>query len=241
MLILGIETATPQVGVAIADEQGVLAEFHASGDRRHAETLVPAIKFVSAQAQVAISNLTAVAVDVGPGLFTGLRVGLASAKAIAFACDVPLVGVTSLEVLAFAARFSDRRILATIDARRSEVFYASYRGTADGVVCLEEPQVGEPAAVAEQLAANQPGDVSNDAPTDVLAVGDGALRYRDLFCDVPGLALAPPQMRYPSAAALVELARSRVLRNEYSTPTDLVPQYLRAPDARINWEQRERV
>ena len=240
MLVLGIETATAQVGVAIANDDGVLASFHASGDRRHAETLVPAIQFVCAQAQVSLAQLDAVAVDVGPGLFTGLRVGLATAKAVAFGCDVPLLGVTSLAALAFSARLANRMILAAVDARRAEIFYATYRGTDDGIECVAEPKVGEPLAVVKQLALDQPDGQPAGQAAGLLAVGDGALRYGELFESVPGLVLGPTELRYPSATALVQLAHSQALREEFATPAEIVPLYLRAPDARINWEQRVR-
>ena len=84
MLILGIDTATPQVSVAIGGHEGVLASTQASRGRRHAESLTPAIEFTCRQAQVALADIGVVAVDLGPGLFTGLRVGVAAAKAIKF-------------------------------------------------------------------------------------------------------------------------------------------------------------
>ncbi len=92
MLILGIETATHQVGCAIGGHEGVIALYESARDRRHAETLVPAIEFVTRQARIGLDEISAVAVDVGPGLYTGLRVGVAAAKAIASALRVPMVG-----------------------------------------------------------------------------------------------------------------------------------------------------
>ena len=101
MLVLGIETATPQVGVAIGGHEGVIASFHTARDRRHAETLAPAIQFLCAQTQLELNDIGVVAVDIGPGLFTGLRVGLATAKAVAHACKVPMIGISSLDLAAF--------------------------------------------------------------------------------------------------------------------------------------------
>ncbi len=132
MLILGIETATAQVGCAIGGHEGVLAEFHSARGRRHVETLAPAIEFVCRQARVELSEISAVAVDIGPGLFSGLRVGVATAKAMAQALRVPTVGVSSLDLLAFPMRYSSRLIAAVIDARRGEVFYAFYRQVPGG-------------------------------------------------------------------------------------------------------------
>ena len=106
MLILGIESATIQIGCAIGGHEGVLASAHSAKGKRHAENLAPAIEFICSQAQVELSEIGLVAVDVGPGLFTGLRVGIATAKATAFALRVPMIGVSSLDLLAFPIRFS---------------------------------------------------------------------------------------------------------------------------------------
>ncbi|WP_423915819.1 tRNA (adenosine(37)-N6)-threonylcarbamoyltransferase complex dimerization subunit type 1 TsaB [Candidatus Poriferisodalis sp.] len=231
MLVLGIETATPQVGVAIGGHEGIIASFHTTRDRRHAETLVPAIQFLCEQAQMKLSQLGLVAVDIGPGLFTGLRVGLATAKAIAHACRIPMIGVSSLDLTAFPARFSDRLIVSTVDARRGEIFYATYRRAPGGIQLLSPPAVDQPADVAGQLMA---------LGQETLIVGDGAERYADELGAVRGAEIGREGLRHPNAGALVELAHARALREEFVSPSEIVPLYLRAPDARINWQQRER-
>ena len=106
MLILGIDTATPQVGCAIGGHEGVLASFHAARGRRHAETLVPAIEFLCKQARIELSEIGAIAVDIGPGMFTGLRVGVATGKAMASALRIPMVipqGIWMVGIFAFVA------------------------------------------------------------------------------------------------------------------------------------------
>ena len=231
MLILGIETATPQVGVAIGGHEGVIASFHTARDRRHTETLAPAIQFLCTQTRIDLNEIGVVAVDIGPGLFTGLRVGLATAKALAHACKIPMIGISSLDLAAFPARFSDRLIVSTVDARRGEIFYATYRRTAGGIQRISEPQVGQPDNVANQLTAQ--GD-------DCLVVGDGAQRYADTFQMLRGVEIGQEGFRYPNAGSLVELAHPRALREEFVSPAEIEPLYLRAPDARINWQERER-
>ncbi len=231
MLVLGIETATPQVGVAIGGHEGIIASFHTTRDRRHAETLVPAIQFLCAQAQMKLSQIGLVAVDVGPGLFTGLRVGLATAKSIAHACRIPMIGVSSLDLTAFPARFSDRLIVSTVDARRGEIFHATYRRAPGGIQLMSAPAVDQPADVAGQLMATG---------AETLIVGDGAQRYADVLGTVRGAEIGREGLRHPNAGALVELAHARALREEFVSPSQITPMYLRAPDARINWQQRER-
>lgn len=101
MLILAIETATQSVGVALANEHGVVAHLEVRQGRRHAETVVPAVEQLLAHAEASMADITRIAVDVGPGLFTGLRVGVATAKAYALALDVPIVAISSLELVAY--------------------------------------------------------------------------------------------------------------------------------------------
>ncbi|TPW10710.1 MAG: peptidase M22 family protein, partial [Acidimicrobiaceae bacterium] len=132
MLILGIETATEQVSVAIGGHEGVLGMFEVCRGRRHAETLTPAIEFVCRQAEIELAEISVIAVDVGPGLFTGMRVGLAAGKAFAQALRVPMIGMSSLDLLAFPLRHSVRTVAAAIDARKGELFFAFYRPVQGG-------------------------------------------------------------------------------------------------------------
>jgi tRNA threonylcarbamoyladenosine biosynthesis protein TsaB len=229
MLILGIGSSTAQVGCAIGGHEGVLASAHSAKGKRHAENLAPAIKFICEQAQVELSEIGLVAVDVGPGLFTGLRVGVSTAKAIAFALRVPMIGVSSLDLLAFPFRFTNRRIVAVIDARRGEVYHASYRQVPGGVQRLSEYAVGSPADLASELFAT--GD-------EVLLVGDGAHRYNEAFEDLARCELVDLGSSHPSAASLVQLAHARALREEFAQIDSIAPIYLRRPDAEINWTTR---
>ncbi len=230
MLVLGIESATAQVGVAVGGHEGVLASAHSARDRRHAENLTPQIAFVCEQARIEISEISVVAVDVGPGLFTGLRVGIASAMAVAHALGVPMIGVSSLDLGAFAVRHTPRTIAACFDARRGEVFAAQYRSVPGGVQRITEPAVWQPTDFSAELLAN--GD-------DVLMVGDGGLRYHDVFDPIVHLDFAGPSTAHPSARALVELAHPRALREDFVSPSEIEPMYLRKPDAEINWQTRD--
>jgi tRNA threonylcarbamoyladenosine biosynthesis protein TsaB len=228
MMILGIDTATPQVGCALGGPDGLIASFHATRGRRHAETLAPAIAFVCEQAGVALDEIGAIAVDVGPGLFTGLRVGLATGKAMAGALGVPMVGVTSLDLLAEPARLAGRVIASVVDARRGEVFWALYRPSDTGLERVTDYGVDDPAEVGAALAGR--GE-------DCLAVGDGARRYAGLIAS-GCVEVAGPAYAYPSAAQLVSSALPVAMAGGVVAPDDLNPLYLRTADVRINWEQR---
>ena len=227
MITLGIETATQVVSVAVGGDDGVRGLVEITQGRRHAETLVPAIEFVCRHAQIAVTDIGAIGVDIGPGLFTGMRVGIATAKSMAYALQVPVVGVSSLDLLAHPLRHSAKVIASVIDARKGEVFYAFFLATPGGV-----QRVSEPVACsvddfnADVMARGQ----------DVLAVGDGAHRYREEFDS--GIEVA--DLAHPSVASLVTLARARALRSDVDDLriVDVQPMYLRAPDAVINWRTR---
>jgi tRNA threonylcarbamoyladenosine biosynthesis protein TsaB len=232
MLILGISTSTAQVGCAIGGHEGILGAIHSTRGRRHAETLIPAIDFLCRQTRVDLSEIGAVAVDLGPGMFTGLRVGIAAGKALAHARRLPMIGVASLDLLAFPLRHSNRRIVCAIDAGRGELFHASYRQSPGGVQRLTAPEVATPDDLASDLLATN---------EELLLVGDGALRHRDALDVGTRIELADPGVAYPQAGSLVQLAHARALREEFVTPAELTPLYLRKPDAEINWQTRDQV
>lgn len=227
MLILGIETATQQVSVALGGHEGVIGLIEIARGRRHAETLVPAIDFLCSQADIGLDEIGLVAVDIGPGLFTGMRVGLATAKALAQALRVPMIGISSLDLLAFPHRRSDRVVVPVVDARKGEVFYAMYRQVPGGLQQVAAPRAAPvDELVADLLARSQ----------ETLCVGDGALRYRNEIRE--GYHCEFADEAHPSAAPLVQLAHARALREEWSNPSEIQPLYLRPPDAEINWSVR---
>jgi len=227
MLILGIETATERVSVAIGGHEGVIGLFEVTKGRRHAETLVPAIDFTLRQAGIDLDEISVVAVDVGPGLFTGMRVGLASATAIAQALRIPMIGISSLDLLAFTQQHADKIVVPVIDARKSEVFYAMYRPVPGGVQRVVEPQVGSVDDLVADLMARS---------EDSLLLGDGSRRYRDEI--IEGFRCQIGGDDHPSAAPLVQLAHAKALREDWVQPRDIEPIYLREPDAVINWQTR---
>jgi tRNA threonylcarbamoyladenosine biosynthesis protein TsaB len=253
--LLAIESATDMVGVGLISQDGGAAERLHFGGRAHAELLVPAIEEVCAVSGCTVADIDRIAVDIGPGLFTGLRVGVATAKALGQALGVKLVGVGSLDVLAAGAAEASgsglaQPVVSVVDARRGEVFAAAYRfdrpeGKAGQPFSEEDPI--DPAAVRdERLEPMSPEtlvawllELGGEADR-VLVVGDGAIRYRQLLSVHPGLDLSlASDLSAPPPLALARLAQSRLARGIAPVaPEAVVPDYRRAADARINWEQR---
>jgi tRNA threonylcarbamoyladenosine biosynthesis protein TsaB len=232
MLILALDTSTPCVSVAVGVDGAVLGEVQlsrrAGEPQRHAEQLAPAIQYLCAQLGVDLGHMAGIAVGIGPGLFTGLRVGVTTAKVMAQSLRVPVVGIPSLDLVAYRVRHTSRLIAAALDGRRKEVFYALYRPVPGGVQRVSDYEVGTPDDLASELMAR--GD-------EVLLVGDGALLYRERLLEVHRSELAGPAYAAPSPAALVELASARFEREEFSQPRDLHPLYLRKSDAELEWER----
>lgn len=212
MLTMAVTSSTAAVGVAIGPagaEGNDVFHHHLETDRRHSEELTPLIAATLAAASVAVGDIELLVADVGPGRFTGLRVGLATVRTLALATGAPVVGLSSLEVLAAGER--ERPLLAVIDARRAEVF--QQRFTADGG--SSDPVVGRP----EDLAP---------AETDCLVVGDGADRYHQLY----GAGVRTG--RVPSAAVMVQMAAGRTA----TAGPEVAPLYLRDPDVNVNVKTR---
>lgn len=231
MLMLALDTATPQVGIAIGSDAGLLGQLQLAGSQRHAEQLAPGIQYLCEQVGVECDQFCAIAVDVGPGLFTGLRVGITTAKVMAQALRIPVIGVSSLDLLAYDARSSHSVIVPAIDARRGEVFSAWYRHVPGGVQRVSEYEVASPEDLAAELAAR--------AVESTLLVGDGARRYASCFTGIKKVELGGAFQAYPQPAALLDLAAAKYQREEFQQPWELEPMYLRKSDAEINWERQQ--
>ncbi|WP_110240727.1 tRNA (adenosine(37)-N6)-threonylcarbamoyltransferase complex dimerization subunit type 1 TsaB [Nocardioides gilvus] len=201
-MLLAFDTATPLVTVALHDGNEVIAEQVSDRPMKHGESLAPLIDAVTRQAGLVRQDLTAIAVGAGPGPFTGLRVGLVTARTLALALEIPVYAVCTLDVLAVEAYDTgavEGDFLVATDARRKEVYIASYR---DGVR-TDGPAVLKPAVAA----------------SDLPVVGEGALLYPDSFPRPVGPAR-------PSAGWL-----ARVVTEERAELLDPEPLYLRRPDA----------
>jgi tRNA threonylcarbamoyladenosine biosynthesis protein TsaB len=212
VLLLAIDTSTSAITVAAHDGSSVLAESSTIDARRHGEHLSPGIVRVLQEAGRSAADVTAVVSGLGPGPFTGLRVGLVTARTFAFARGIPALGVCSLDALAHQAwreRAVTGAFVVATDARRKEVYWARYGVTDQGVVRTTEPAVAHPADVAAQF---------DGAPV----VGRGGLLYPDVL---PGR-VGPLDV---SAGHLADLAARRLAAG--ADLSDVEPLYLRRPDA----------
>jgi tRNA threonylcarbamoyladenosine biosynthesis protein TsaB len=232
VIVLGIDTATRQTSVALGTERGPTAQTALSVGHSHEEIVIPAIEQILTWSDTSISQLGGIAVGIGPGLFTGLRVGVVTARTLSQVLGIPIVGIPSLDVLAFPLRDARRSIGAVIDARRGEVFVGLYRPVPGGVTRVGEFMACSPDGLVAELEAR--GE-------EVVLVGDGALRYQRELSTLGGrVEFASPSLAYPQAASLVELSIPRLEREEFDRAFEVLPLYLRKSDAEISWDKRAR-
>jgi tRNA threonylcarbamoyladenosine biosynthesis protein TsaB len=236
MIVLGFDTSTPATAVALRLSDGTTTQARddppAGSHPGHATRLLEMAHQLLAAAGVAWKQVDRIAVGLGPGTFTGLRVGVATARGLAQSLDVELVGVSSLQALAVAALSADApAVLAVIDARRGEVFAAAYQLDAQGLAQEIAPARALPpqdltsviAEANEALAAEQ----------GWLAVGDGAVRFRSELNDARiATASEGSPCHLLSAASICELGVSAAAMS----PDAIVPDYRRRPDAELALE-----
>lgn len=229
--ILGLDTATRATAVALVDAEGRVLEARDDpprGERpRHVTRLLPLCVAVLDQAGIGFGELARFAVGVGPGTFTGLRIGVATARALARAAEVPLVGVSTLQSLALGAvGLADRSppaVGAVLDARRGEAFAAVWSAGPPGR--LGEPLVAPGAFTPETLAERV-----ESLQSPLLAVGEGAIEFR-LVLERSG-AFVPDDAA--EAHRVSAVGHCRIARQlPPADPDQVSPQYLRLPDAEI--------
>lgn len=217
MLILALDTATDRGSLALVADDRLLREYSLTSPGAYLTSLLPGVEALLADTGRELAELGAIAVSVGPGSFTGLRIGLATAKGLAWALGCPLVPVPTMEALAAQIPSQPHPIGVVMDARRQEVFWGLFRCPEDHPAALSEP-IRLPVAA---LAALVPSPCILTGPG--LQVYDGVLRDRMS----PDISWAPPDMRYPRAPTVARLARQRLALGLTAPPGQLVPLYLR--------------
>jgi tRNA threonylcarbamoyl adenosine modification protein YeaZ len=222
---LAIESATPASSVAVGDGGQLLAMALNVDKRGHVGFLTDAVDFCMRKAGLRPVDLDMIIVDVGPGAFTGIRAGIATAQGVGAAVGVPVRGASSLDALAFRAATGHRRIWPLIDARRGEYATASYRPVPGGVVKETLAELLSP----EQLRATLDSD-----PENSLVVGDWQGLPPAVLRGLHRVKTGRP--RYPSADVLLELAAQQAARPDPAQWVELRPMYLRQPDTEINWK-----
>ncbi len=228
MKLLAIETATAQLGVAVLDGERVLASYELLAEHPHAAELPVAVTRVLSAAHLTLPQVDAIAIDIGPGSFTGLRIGLAFVKALAFSLKKPVLGVPSLDVLVSNLPCVTGLACPVLDAKQKNVYTARYALEAGQTKRLTEYLLGP----LEQM-------VSRVSSEPVIFLGDACAVYRDrLVAQCPQARFAASEFWLPRAASLGRLALARLERGETDDPRRLVPLYLYPQDCSVRGPNR---
>ncbi len=222
MMLLGVDTATQTCSVALAEDDDLKVELTVGHAQTHARQLLGMVHETLERGGLTVDRLDGFAVTVGPGSFTGLRIGISTIKGLALATGKPVVGISSLEALAGQFPGSSKLICPWIDARKQEVYSAMYRWDGDLLKMVSSPRVASPDAVLE--------DVSEPA----IFVGNGASLYSSLISERLGnvATFCPPPMNMLRASLLVYLG-FRIFSTETAhSPHSITPVYIRRSDAR---------
>lgn len=227
MKVLALETATLAGSVALIDDvSGLIGEVRVNVAVAHSERLMPSIMWLLDSSGISIQDVDALAVSIGPGSFTGLRIGLSTAKGFAFSLNRPIVPVPTLEAFARTVPFSGHLLCPMLDARKGEVYAGLYRWK-DGRCAIIMPE-----------RAVSPADLLEGITETVVFMGEGAALYRDKIRAImkTRALFAPFSKMSPSASSVGELAMEKLREGFSADPAGLTPLYIRKSEAEVRWK-----
>ncbi len=222
MKILGIDTSSSSLSVAVMDDDLLKGEFTLNHKLTHSEQMMPLLDSLLSHLELKMSDIDLIGVSVGPGSFTGIRIGVAAANAMAMALDIPVVGISSLEAMAYTAGETAYTIVSTFDAQRDRFYFNAYRFENSELKALEAEDVLEKDDLIKKL----------ESYDKVLLLGDAVFINEELPLNVKK---AKRAVRYVRASSVCELAHRDYLLGKTGFA---VPVYLRKSQAEIQFEER---
>ncbi len=225
MIVLGINTSTPEGSVALMGDRALISEYILNAQATHSERLLPSIDRLLEETRIDFSGIAGIAVTVGPGSFTGLRIGLASAKGLAMASSLPLVGVSTLEAMARNLPYCYYPICPLLNARKGEVYWGVYQFEGEKLIQMEQEAVSPPETIANRI--REKTVFLGGGAVDYARRIKGILEDRALF--------APVTAGTVRASVVAEMGMERLQRGEKDDPATLVPRYVGRLEAEIKW------
>lgn len=241
MLILALETSTPTASVAIMEApfggkdslggEKILGEFTLNLSGTHSERLMPAIDSLLRETSLSIGDIQGMALALGPGSFTSLRIGVSTVKGLVYGLKIPVVGVSTLEALAYNVPYSSTVICPVLDARKKEVYAALFRGDGSGkIIRMSEDWVVSPEELFRRISEN------------TLFLGNGVEVYGDVFRENLGAraSFGSPELSLPRALNVAKLSLPKFQRGETLDPFTFTPIYIRRSEAEIHYETKKK-
>lgn len=231
MKILTLDTSSIVASVAIGDEEKLIAEYTINHKKTHSQKLLPMIEEVLERCELKTKDIDLFGVSLGPGSFTGLRIGITTVKVMAQALNKPVVGVSSLEGLAYNIPFFDGLICPIIDAQRESVYSAIYSWEGDKLNTVKQGDVFEVKDLLKHV---------KDLNKKTIFLGDGLNRFKDQIQEeLPSISIFPnSSVVLPRASSILEIVKSKSKQGLVSEAKDILPIYMRKSQAERQYEAR---
>jgi len=226
--ILAVDTSCSVAAVAVISENKLMAHYYIDDKLTHSQKLMPVISQVLTDLELTPKDIDVFGATVGPGSFTGLRIGIATIKGMATAAGKPVCGISSTMAMAYNFPYCDYNICPMIDARNTQVFNGVYRFENGNMKEITPPRVIE----IEKL--------KSEIKTPTLVLGDGACKYYDLLKDIKNIYFAPKHLNMPNGAAAAYGILQKVQGGQIMQPGELLPLYLRKSQAEQEKERRNK-
>lgn len=232
MKILGIDTSTMAANVAVLEDDKLICEYTINTKKTHSQKLMPMIENMLKLSDLEIKDIDAIAICVGPGSFTGLRIGMATAKAMAHVNNIPLIGVNSLEILGTNMDLCNRKICSILDAQRNQVYMNKYILEDNKIKELEEISIKPIDELLEELSSND---------EQWVLVGEAVYKYKEKIESISNITIPSPANNITKASSLCLVGRDKMLANEdvYNC-YDINPMYIRKSQAEEQYEEKQK-
>ncbi len=230
MKILGIDTSSNASSVAVIEDNKLICEYTVNTKTTHSQKLMPMIENMLLMSGINIKEIDAIAICVGPGSFTGLRIGMATAKAISHVNNLPVIGVNSLEILAGNMDLCDKKICSILDAQRNQVYTGRYKFENGSIVEIQPVDVVEIENLLEEISKD------ND---EWILVGEAVYKYEEKIKEIKNIDIPAPSHNVTKASSLCSIAMEKYNNNiDIYNCYDINPMYIRKSQAEVQYEEK---
>lgn len=230
MRILGIDTSTMAASVAVIEDNQLVCEYTINTKKTHSQKLMPMIENMLKESDLNINDIDLIGICVGPGSFTGLRIGMATAKAIAHVNNIPIVGVTSLEMLAANMNLCDKKICSILDAQRNQVYTAKFEYIGNRLVQINDTDVLEIDKLINEISSSE---------DDYILIGEAVYKYEEKLKDIENISIPSPSHNVTKASSLCSIALEKYNQGENIESCYTVnPMYIRKSQAEVQYDEK---
>lgn len=230
MKVLGIDTSSMATSICVIEDNKLICEYTINTKKTHSQKLMPMIENMLNISDININEIDLIAICEGPGSFTGLRIGMSTAKAIAHVNKLSIVGVNSLEILAGNMNLCDKKICSILDAQRTQVYYGKYKFENNDIVELQNIDVIEIDELLQELSN------SND---EWILVGEAVYKYEEKIKEINNISIAASSHNVSKASSLCSIAMNKYNKNiDVYDCYSINPKYIRKSQAEVEYDEK---